>query len=275
MPRRENVVSCIDVTIMDRSANTALPSSDSKTLPALRAGAAVTHAAGLGGKHFVDFLEPHACVIALITEHGSKCTPPRIEHRLSLSSLSQSRGIHIANEDCTVTSHEAGAQLVQEIFPPIAHFGVNRPGTVSFVRPLRAAQGGFKVAVKSLSVHRRHAHVTEGRQSLQSQINSQARNRAIEDRFRGRLISLARRSREVGNADVEVPVSPGIFAKVAGAQFKFSETVAVPQREPASCEVNLPCLVANRSHLKRKGQKSNPDKKRRSRSNTFTDNSLQ
>jgi hypothetical protein len=39
MSRREDILSCIDVTIMDRCANTALPSSDSKALPALRAGA--------------------------------------------------------------------------------------------------------------------------------------------------------------------------------------------------------------------------------------------
>ena len=42
MSRREDVVSRIDVTIMDRSAHGALPSSHSKTLPAFRAGAAVS-----------------------------------------------------------------------------------------------------------------------------------------------------------------------------------------------------------------------------------------
>jgi hypothetical protein len=40
---------------MDRSAQTALPSSYSKTFPAFGAGAAFTHAAGLGGKRFIDF----------------------------------------------------------------------------------------------------------------------------------------------------------------------------------------------------------------------------
>jgi outer membrane receptor protein involved in Fe transport len=47
MSRREDILSCIDVTIMDRSANTALPSPYSKTFPAFRAGAAVTHAAAI------------------------------------------------------------------------------------------------------------------------------------------------------------------------------------------------------------------------------------
>jgi hypothetical protein len=45
MSRREDSLSCIDVTIVDRSAHTALPSSDSKTLPAFRAGAAFTQQA--------------------------------------------------------------------------------------------------------------------------------------------------------------------------------------------------------------------------------------
>src|SRR6202035_1112426 len=37
MSRREDIVSCIDVTIMDRSAHSALPSPDSKIFPAFRA----------------------------------------------------------------------------------------------------------------------------------------------------------------------------------------------------------------------------------------------
>jgi hypothetical protein len=53
MSRREDIVSCINVAIMDRAANTALPSPDSKIFPAFGAGAAVTHAAGLGGKCFI------------------------------------------------------------------------------------------------------------------------------------------------------------------------------------------------------------------------------
>src|SRR6266403_1300110 len=85
MSRREDIVSCFDVTIMDRSAHRALPSPYSKIFPAFRAGAAVTHAAGLGGKRFIDFLEPHACVSAFVQQHGSECAPARIEHRLGLS----------------------------------------------------------------------------------------------------------------------------------------------------------------------------------------------
>jgi hypothetical protein len=50
MSRREDIVSCIDVTIMDRFAHSALPSSYSKIFPAFGAGAAVTPAAGLGAR---------------------------------------------------------------------------------------------------------------------------------------------------------------------------------------------------------------------------------
>jgi hypothetical protein len=75
MSRREDIVSCIDVTMMDRFAHSALPSPYSKTLPAFRAGAAVTHAAGLGGKRFVDLCKPHACVSAFIQQDGSERAP--------------------------------------------------------------------------------------------------------------------------------------------------------------------------------------------------------
>src|SRR5450432_421863 len=119
MSRREDIVSCIDVTIMDRFAHNALPSPYSKIFPAFGAGAAVTHAAGLGGKRFIDFSKPHACVSAFILQHGSERTPPRIEHRLGVSGLCQSRGIHVANEDSTVALDQPGAEIVQEIFPPV------------------------------------------------------------------------------------------------------------------------------------------------------------
>src|SRR3984957_11433908 len=108
MSRREDIVSCIDVTIMDRFAHSALPSPDSKIFPAFGAGAAVTHAAGLGGKRFIDFCKPHACVSALILQHGSKGAPARIEHRLGLSGLGERRGIHVADEDRTVGLDQAG-----------------------------------------------------------------------------------------------------------------------------------------------------------------------
>jgi hypothetical protein len=61
MSRREDIVSCIDVTIMDRFAHSALPSAYSKIFLAFGAGAAVTPAAGLGGKCFIDLRKPHAC----------------------------------------------------------------------------------------------------------------------------------------------------------------------------------------------------------------------
>jgi hypothetical protein len=130
MSRREDIVSCIDVTIMDRSAHRALPSPYSKTFPAFRAGAAVTHAAGLGGKRFIDFIEPHACVSALVPKHGSKRTPPRIEHGLRLSSLCKGGSIHVANEEVTRTQ----LKVLQAITVPQrkpASREVDLPGAVA------------------------------------------------------------------------------------------------------------------------------------------------
>jgi hypothetical protein len=152
MSRREDNVSCIDVTIVDRFAHSALPSAYSKIFPAFRAGAAVTPAAGLGGKCFIDFIKPHACVIALVQQHGSECTPTRIEHRLCQSSLCKSGGIHVANEDRTVGLDQTDAQLMQEVFAPIRDLGVNRSGSVSMAGALGDGQRGLKVAVEALSL---------------------------------------------------------------------------------------------------------------------------
>src|SRR5258708_20845628 len=96
MSRREDNVSCIDVTIMDRFAHSALPSPYSKIFPAFGAGAAVTHAAGLGGKRFVNFGDPHPRVSGLALQHASKSPPSGIAHPLGQSSLCPTAGIDVA-----------------------------------------------------------------------------------------------------------------------------------------------------------------------------------
>ncbi len=249
MSRREDSLSCIDVTIMDRSAHTALPSSDSKTLPAFRAGAAFTHAAGLGGKRFIDFIEPYPCVIAFIPKHGSKRTPPCIEHGLRLLGLCKGGCVHIADEDRTVGFRQAGAELMQKIFPPIRDLGVNRPGTCFFSRSLRARKLRLQVAVEAFGLDRRQTCIAKDRELSQAQVNADARNRSIQNRFHGRLISLTSRSLSSRHADIQIPASSRIFAEVACAQFEVLQAKAVPEREPASREVDLARVVSNRSDL--------------------------
>ena len=173
-------MSCIDVTIMDRFAYRALPPSYSKTFPAFRAGTAVAHAAGLGGKRFIDFLEPYACVSAFIRQHGSKRTPPRIGHRLGLLGLCERGGIDVTDEDCTVGLDQSGAQFVQEILAPICDLGVNRSGSVSMPGALRARY-----------------------------------------------------------TDIQIPASTAVFTKITRAQLEFTQTVAIPQRQPTSREVDM------------------------------------
>ncbi|HEV7358148.1 MAG TPA: hypothetical protein VGN99_09130, partial [Steroidobacteraceae bacterium] len=145
------------------------------------------HAAALGGKRFIDFGKPHACVSAFVQQHGSKYAPTGIEYRLRHSGLCQSRGIHVADEDRTVSVDKAGAQFVQEIFSPIRDFGMKRSGSVSMTGALRNCQRRFQVAVKALGLNRRQSLITERRKGPQAQIDSKARNRAIEDRVDGSL----------------------------------------------------------------------------------------
>jgi hypothetical protein len=84
MPGRENVDGSVDVTMVHRFALAARPFSYSKTFQALGASAPVTATTGLGGIGFADFLEPHACDIALVLQHGSECAPARVQNRFCL-----------------------------------------------------------------------------------------------------------------------------------------------------------------------------------------------
>jgi hypothetical protein len=236
---------------MDRSAQTALPSSYSKTFPAFGAGAAVTHAAGPGRKRFIDFIEPHTCVSALIPKHGWKRTPPRIEHGFCLFSLCKGRSIHIADKNCTVSLHQARAELLQKIFPPVRDPGVNRPGAISLSRPLSFSKPRLQVAIEALGFDRIHVHIAKGRELSQTKINADARNRSIQNRFHRGLFSLASRSGSTRHADIQIPAASGIFAEVTGTQFKAVKTITIPEREPASREVDLARVVSDGSDLER------------------------
>jgi len=236
--RREDNVSCVDVTIMDRSAHCALPSPYSKIFPAFRAGAAVTHAAGLGGKRFIDLRKPHACVSAFVQQHGSKRAPARIEHRLGQSGLSERRGIDVADEDSTVSLDQPDAQFVQEIFSPMRDLGVNRSGSVSMTGALCDRQRRFQVAVKALGLDRRQSLITERCKGPQPQVDSQTRDRAIEDRADGGFISPVSHWC-VRHTDIQIPASAAVFTEITRTQFEVAETIAIPQRQPPSREVDL------------------------------------
>src|ERR1700733_4795635 len=202
MSRREDILSCIYVTIMDRFAHRALPSPYSKIFPAFGAGAAVTPAAGLGGKRFIDFGKPHTCVSALILQHGSKGAPARIEHRLGLSGLCERGGIHVADEQSPVGLDQAGTQFVQEISSPIRDLGMNRPSSMSMASALRAGQSRFQVAIKALGLDRWQSLITERGKRAQPQIDAETGDGAIEYRADRRFISLIRPC--AGNTDIQI-----------------------------------------------------------------------
>lgn len=188
---------------------------------------------------------------------------------------------------------------MQEIFSPIRDLGMNRSGSISMPGALRAGQDRFQVAVTALGLDRRQSLITERGKSPQPQIDSQTRDRPIEDRTDGRFISLLQPGAR--HTDIQIPASAAVFTEITGTQFEVAETTAIPQRQPTSREVDLSPSIANRSDLKgnpaqgaagtawtgrckaqsprvtplRNGQKSNPDRNRRSRSNTLTDRSLQ
>jgi hypothetical protein len=54
-----------------------------------------------------------------------------------------------------------------------------------------------------------------------------------------------------GHTAVQIPASAGIFAEVAGQQLKVLQANTIPEREPASREVDLARVVSNGSDLER------------------------
>src|SRR5882724_255724 len=115
---------------------------------------------------------------------------------------------------------------------------------------LGAGQHGFQVAVKALGLDRRQSLITERCKSLQPQIDSQTRDRAIEDRADRRFVPLIPDSLRARHTDIQIPASAAVFTEITRTQFKASQTIAVPQRQPTSREVDLAAAITNRSDLK-------------------------
>ncbi len=92
---------------MLRAAARAGPRPNRQPITALRTGAGAAGAALLGGELLVNLLEPHAGVIALVLQHGSKRTPARVQDGLRHPGLGQSLGVDVAHEDGLVLAHQA------------------------------------------------------------------------------------------------------------------------------------------------------------------------
>jgi hypothetical protein len=155
MPGCENVLGGVDVTVVYRSTFAASPFSYSKTFPAFRASAPVTAATGLGGIRLIDLLEPHACDIALILQHGPECTPARVENRFGLVRLRKGGGIHVANEERTIASNKPGAEFVMKVFSTVRNLGVDRPDPTFLVCALGTGPLCFQLSIVLLRLNDR------------------------------------------------------------------------------------------------------------------------
>jgi hypothetical protein len=78
--RRENVLCRIDVAMMIRATFNTGSLFYSKSFHALQVCAPSTATTGLGLIPFIDCIEPHARVIALLLQHGPQHAPACVKH---------------------------------------------------------------------------------------------------------------------------------------------------------------------------------------------------
>ena len=212
MPEREDVPCRVDVAVMRGSTRTTGPFSYSKSCDTLRPRPWQSAASrtGLGGVGFIDFFKPCACVSALVLQHGSELAPPGIQHGFRHAGFGQSRGIHIANEDCRRPIDQVAAEFVKVVVSPVFDLGVNGldPAVVS-----GALSDGQRRLQSPVELFGRHLDaVTGGQEFLQSQINANTGNFPVQNRHDrvdrcGTSLHL--------DGDIEVPASTGIFGKRA------------------------------------------------------------
>ena len=109
---------------------------------------------------------------------------------------------------------------MQGVLPSIDDFGVQRPDTGFFTRPLSDRELRLEVLVELLRLN--FEPVRADHQVLQAQVDAQ---RLAGQRFE-RASDLLHLDR-----DVQIPATSSVFAEVAGA-----EAVAVPERQCSTAE---------------------------------------
>lgn len=141
------------VAVVLRAACAAAPGSDAQAFEPFGPGVSATGAALLGGARLVNLLEPHACVIALVLQHGSKRAPPGVQDGLGHKGLGERLGVHIAHEDHLMRAHQSGREFVQEVIPAVGNLGIEGPHPVLAPGALSHRQRFFQVAVEPLDGH--------------------------------------------------------------------------------------------------------------------------
>lgn len=142
----------VDVAVVLRAAARALPVPNGQALAAGGAGPGAAGAAVLGGVALVDRLEPHACVIALVLQHGPKRAPPRVQHGLGHAGLGERARIDVTHEDRLARTNQRGREFVQVVFPAVGCLGVNRLDASLVARALGQGQRRLQVAVELLGL---------------------------------------------------------------------------------------------------------------------------
>jgi hypothetical protein len=129
MPRRKNVLGGVGITVVTYATFRASPFSYSKTYDTFRPrlGHCATSRAGLGGKHFVDFLEQHARAIAFVLKHYSEHRPACVQDGFRHFGLCKAHRVHVPNEDRPMLFGEPGAEFVQKVFPAVCYLCTHLP----------------------------------------------------------------------------------------------------------------------------------------------------
>ena len=114
---------------------------------------------------------------------------------------------------------------MQGVLPSIDDFGVQRPDTGFFTRPLSDRELRLEVLVELLRLN--FEPVRADHQVLQAQVDAQ---RLAGQRFEraSDLLYLDR--------DVQIPATSSVFAEVAGAEVVVGQAIAVPERQCSTAE---------------------------------------
>ena len=134
MSRTENEFCRVHITVMMTPTFRANPLSYSKVCDTFRAAECTALRTDLGGKTFIDDLEPYLLRHRFVGQHRSERTPTRIQDGFRQLGFSQCGGLHVANENGPILANKAGRFLMQKVlaamqpFTPPAAVGAREGG---------------------------------------------------------------------------------------------------------------------------------------------------
>lgn len=200
---RQNIFSCIHITIMHTATFRASPLSYSKACDTFRPriGQRAAIRAGLGGKTFIDLFIPRAMPNGLVRKHVTEGRPAGIKNGLCQAGFGEAARVDISNSDVVELPNDANRELVVEIFALICNLRMDCFNAQFLVGALSHGKCILRLPIKALRINL--FTVRQRGEFFQAQVDTNTSHRTVSI---SEGLDL--------NHDVDEPIAPRVLGEI-------------------------------------------------------------